>query len=119
MEDLGAHLLVMEDGVMFRVIVSHVFGARGPKDMELSLFDTVLYPIKTHVDRFGADLFASFIGNGDGSCVVDLDWSGRLWVAEFLEGGANGYGFFAVVEGSSNFGFCGRGHDVFEDFGYG
>ena len=109
----------MVDGVMFCVVVSHVFGTRGPKDVELSLFDTVLYPIKSHVNRFGADLFASFIGNGNGSCVVDLDWSCGLWVAEFFEGGTDGYGLFAVVEGGSNFSFCGRGHDIFEDFGYG
>ena len=38
-------------------------------------------------------------------------------MAEFFEDNADGDCLFAVVKEGANFGFCSRGHDVFEDFG--
>ena len=107
----------MIDWVMFGVVVTHVVGAGAPINVKLALFYSVLYPVESHVDGFGADLFAGFVGNGDCCGVVYLDWCCRLGVAEFFQDDADGNCFFAVVEQGTNFGFCGRRHDIAEDFG--
>ena len=39
-------------GVVFREVVGQVFRAWCPKNVELSLVDSVLQPIKPHIDGF-------------------------------------------------------------------
>ena len=77
-------VLVVIDGVIFGVEVPHVCRSWGPKNMELLLVHAILYPVEAHVNCFRADLFASFVGNGDCGGVVDLDWCRWLGVAHFV-----------------------------------
>ena len=66
--------------MMLGVIVSQVSDAGLPVDDELTLACAVAYPIKTHIDRFLSFLFDGVVGEAVGGIVVNLDWSGRLWV---------------------------------------
>ena len=66
MQNDRTHVLVMVDGVMFCVVVTHVVGPWGPKNVKLFLVDSVLDPIESHVNGFGSDLFALTVGNCDG-----------------------------------------------------
>ena len=52
------------------------------------------------------------IGETVGGRVVDLDWSGSMWVPWFEEQGAYQDGLLAVDLGGSDFGFGGRNHHV-------
>ncbi len=47
-------------------------------------------PIESHVNRFGAVLFDSVVGNAAGSVVVSLDRHGWLGMAQFGQGDTNG-----------------------------
>jgi len=53
-------------------VVGPILDARSPKDVELALAHLVAYPIKPHVDGFGALLFNGVIGNAAGCAVVGL-----------------------------------------------
>ena len=66
--------------MMFGVVVAKVSDARLPVDEELTLACAILYPIKTHIDRFRSFLFDGVFGEAVGGIIVALDWSGRMWV---------------------------------------
>jgi hypothetical protein len=61
---------------MLGKVVGEVVNASSPVHKELSLVDAITYPVKTHVNCFGAPLFYSFIGNSSGTSVVGLDLIG-------------------------------------------
>ena len=65
---------------MLGVIVAQVSDAGLPVDEELTLACEITYPIKAHVNRFISFLFDGVVGKAVSGRVVDLDWSGRLWV---------------------------------------
>ena len=67
--------------MMLGVAVAKVSDARLPVDKELTLDFMIAYPIKACVDRFRLFLLDGVVGKAVGGRVVDLDWSGRLWVA--------------------------------------
>ena len=62
------------------------------------LFDLTLNPVEVHVKDFGA--FPAHVAheNAVGGYVVSIDWSGRLWVAHFNQGRADGNSLLAVEE---------------------
>ena len=66
--------------MMLGVVVAKVIDARLPVDEELTLACAITYPIKAHVDRFQSFLLDDVVGEAVGGRVVNLDWSGRLWV---------------------------------------
>lgn len=76
-----------------------------PIDVELALVNSILDPVKTHVDDFRADLFASLICNGNSCCILDLYRCGMLREAKFCKDDADWNCF------------GGEGHDILEDFG--
>ena len=59
------------------------------------------------------------VGEAVSGGVVDLDWSGRLWVNSFEEQGADRNSLLAVDVCGSNFGFGSRTHHVGHDTGNG
>ena len=61
-------------------VVAKVSDARLSVDEELTLACAIAYPIKSHVNRFRSFLFGGVVGEAVGGRVVDLGWSGRLWV---------------------------------------
>ena len=66
--------------MMLGVLVAKVGDARMPVDEELALACAIAYPIKEHVNRFRSFLIDGVVGKAVGGRVVDLDWSGTLWV---------------------------------------
>ena len=70
----------MRQRMMLAVIVAQVSDAGLPVDEELTLACVFVYPIKAHVDRFRSFLLDGVVGEAVGGGVVDLNWSGRLWV---------------------------------------
>jgi hypothetical protein len=103
--------------VVFSKIVCNIFDAWCPVDAEVSLFDTVAYPLKAHVNRFGPHLFHSSVHDAAGSRVVCFHWGGWLGMPHFIKRGTDDGGFLGVEVQGANFGFGGGGHDTFEDFG--
>ena len=67
------------------VIVTQVSDAGMSVDEELPLACAVADPIKAHVNRFRSFLLDGVVGEAVDGGVVDLDWSGRLWVPQFTE----------------------------------
>ena len=55
-----------------------------PIDSELSLFHPVTEPIESHVDCFGSFLFNGIVDDTSRGTVVRFEWSGRLFVSQFL-----------------------------------
>ena len=64
----------------YSVVAAKVGDTRLPVDQELSLACVIAYPLKAHVDYFRSFLLYGVVGEAVGGGVVDLDWSGRLWV---------------------------------------
>ena len=62
------------------VVVAKVGDTRLPVDEELVLACAIAYPIKAHVDPFQSLLLDGIFGEAISGRVVNLDWSGRLWV---------------------------------------
>ena len=62
------------------VVVAQVSDTWLPVDEELTLACAIAYPINAHVNRLRSFLFDGVVGKAVGGRVVDLDWSGRLWV---------------------------------------
>ena len=105
--------------MVFGVVVRKVGSSRHPVDEELSLSDSILDPIKAHINGFGSLLFDGLVGKTHCHGIVNLDWSGWLWVPQFNEGVADGDCFLAIEERGTDLGFRGRGHDVAHDLGEG
>ena len=74
-------------------------------DHELVLTDTVPDPVKTHVESFCSLLLYSIVREAYRSCVIDLDWCGRLGMAKFSKCDAEGEGIASGEEGGGDFGF--------------
>ena len=67
--------------MMLGGVVAKVSDARLPVYEELTLICVIAYPIKEHVNRFRLFLLDGVVGKAVNVRVIDLDWSGRLWVA--------------------------------------
>ena len=100
---------------MFGNIISQVGFARSPIYIELLLLHSISYPIKTHVDCFGALLFDMIICNPCCGGVIHLNGSGGLRVPHFFQCCSYDDGFFHVGKKSGSFGFCGQGNNYFDD----
>lgn len=97
-------------------VITMVGFAAAPSDSNLSLVDSVLNPIETHVDGLGALDFGASVGKAVGGRVVCGDWCWvELWSTEFQENLTEVDGFLAVVKEGSNFSFGGCCHDVLHD----
>ena len=81
---------------MFDEVTGKIFSSLLPVEAELFLFDLTLNPVKVHVKDFGAFPVHVAHENAAGGYVVSLDWSGRLWVAHFNQGRADGNSLLAV-----------------------
>ena len=97
-ETHGTHLNVMGCGVALCVVVAAVVLSSIPADDEVSLFGTVSYPVKSHVEGFGASLLHHLVDNAFGCAVVCGDDCWWLGVAHFYERCSNNFAFFSVVK---------------------
>ena len=114
MDVSGADLAVMHGGMMFGEVVTQVVSTFAPVHEELSLSNTVLNPIKAHVHGFGLALSHSTIGDASSTGIVSLYRCRWLRPSHFEENVADHDPVFSIVKKASEFGFCGRGHDIFE-----
>ena len=78
---------------MFRKVIGLVGWAGAPVDMELALFDTILYPVKAHVHGFGFALAETVVGEVIGGGIVDLDWCSGLFMSHFFQYDSDVYCF--------------------------
>ncbi len=69
---------------MLGEVIRQVGGSRFPKDVELTLSYTILYPVETHVHGFGAFLLNFAVHDAVGGGIVDLDGGCRLGMSHFL-----------------------------------
>ena len=81
---------------MLGKIIGTIGLAFAPVDFESSLADSVTDPEKTHVNSFGSFLFDRVVGDAAGGVVVCCYRCRRLGMAHFVEGDAEGAGFFAI-----------------------
>ena len=82
----GAHENVITGRMMFCEVIGKVLGAFAPIDLELFLLDSVLNPVETHINGFGAALFDGFVGDTGSGGVVDNNAGGWLGMSQFFEG---------------------------------
>ena len=95
---------------MFGEVVSEIVGTASPVYKELTLFDAIFDPIKTHIHGFGSALFNCIVGDSGRTGIVSLDWCGRLWVPHIVKDGSEHGCFFAIVEEGAKLGL-GRGRE--------
>ena len=68
MKYLVTHVFVVRSWMVFGDIVGEfVAFSRDPENCELTLFDSVADPVKSHVNGFGAFVFDGAVGESDGS----------------------------------------------------
>ena len=91
--------------MMLGEIVGEVVTSSSPVNDELPLFDSVLDPIKSHVDRLGSALLDGLVYDAGRTSVIGLNRSGSLWVAEFFEYSAKHGSIFGVVKETAHFCF--------------
>ena len=58
-----SHFAVMAHRMMFGGVVAEVVCAFAPENFKMSLLDSIVDPIKSHVDGFRAALFEGFVGD--------------------------------------------------------
>ena len=76
----------MRNCKVFGVVVGKVRVARGPKNKELALADTVSDPVESHIHGAGTFLFNGVVDDSIGTSIVCLYWRGRLWMAHGKKG---------------------------------
>lgn len=81
---------------MLGEVVTEVVKATAPVNVELALVDAIFYPVKSHVDGFGATLLDGVVDDAGGAGVVDLDGSGTLWMPHFFKGSAERNGVLRI-----------------------
>ena len=100
---------------MLGEVISAIGRAFAPIDLELALANAIANPIEAHVDDFGPLLLDGVGGDTAGSVIVGGHGSGRLWMAHFFEGNAEGTCFLAIMEQGAEFGFGSAGQDFTHD----
>ena len=100
-------------------VIGNIFSSLLPVQAELVLLDAVAHPVETHVKIFGA--LPAHVASEDAveGCAVSFDQGGRLQVAHFEEGRADGNSLLDVEENRSIFGFCVEIHDSADGFTFG
>ena len=93
-------------------VIGKVFSSLLPVQAEMVLLDVAAHPVESHVKGFGALPAHVSVEDIIGDRVVCFDRGGRLRVAHFDEGCADGYILLAVEENHSSFGFRGGSHGI-------
>ena len=106
-----SHASVVFCREVFGEVIGKIFSSVLPVEAELFLSDATLHPVEAHVKIFGA--FPAHVSCEDdmGSCVVSLDWIGRLRMSHFNQGHADGNSLLAVEEYCTSLSLGGRCHD--------
>ena len=81
---------------MLGEVIDKVFSSLLPVQAELILLDAAAHPVETHIKGFGALPAHVAVENAVGGRAVSFDWGGRLRVAHFDAGCADGNNLLAV-----------------------
>ena len=81
-----AHMAMMSGRVMLGEVVCHILATLLPIYVKLALLDSVLYPIKAHVDRLGTPLIDSSVAETSSKQIIGLYVCSWFLVADFIEG---------------------------------
>jgi hypothetical protein len=111
----GAHGAMVGRRMMFGEVICEFVSTASPVNEELTLFDAIFDPVKTHVRCFGSALFHCVVGNSGRASIIGLDWCSGLWMPHVMQNGAKHGGFVAIVEKGAELGLGGGrkndGHD--------
>ena len=86
MEKRGPDGPVVGHRVVLGPVVAMVFRSLAPMDAELALADSIAYPVEAHADGFGSALLDAIVDDAISHCIVRLDGTGRLGMAQSLQG---------------------------------
>jgi len=89
--------------MVFREVVCQVFRSFLPVDSKLPLMDTIMNPIKSHVNCFQLSLFDLIVYNAVHDCIIHLDGCCWLWVAQCFKCCMEHCAILCIIEESSNF----------------
>ena len=105
------HASVMFRREVFGEVIGKIFSSLLSVEAKLFLLDATPHPVEAHVKFFG--VFPAHVSGeySVGGCVVSFDWSGRLRMAHFNQGGVYGNSLLAVEEDRTGFSLGGGCHD--------
>ena len=83
---IAAHMAMISGRVMLGEVVCHILATLLPIYVKLALLDSVLYPIKAHVNRLGSPLLDSSVAETYSKRIIGLYGCSWLLVAHFIEG---------------------------------
>ena len=72
-------------------VIGNIFSSLFPVQSELVLLGAAAHPVETHIKIFRALSAHIAVEDAVGGCAVCFDQGGKLWVAHFNEGCADGY----------------------------
>ena len=104
---------------MLGEVIGKIFSSLLPVQVGLVVLDVEVHTVETHVKVFRAPPVHVAGEDAVGGRAVGFDWGGRLRVAHFDEGCADGNILLAVEENRSSFGLCGGSHDVADGLTFG
>jgi hypothetical protein len=103
---IGSYFLMVLSGMVFRDVVSKVFGPGVPDDTHVVMVHLVHDPKVAHFHGAGSLLFYGVVGDANGSGVVTMDGGGRLQVAHFFKDDADDLDFLGIEEEGPEFAMC-------------
>jgi hypothetical protein len=93
-----SHSFMMRRQMIFCEIICQILISRAPVYIKLSLFHSVLYPIKAHIHCLCEFLFYGTIDVSCGSGIIRYHWCGGLFVPQFLQCCPKDCSFFGVYK---------------------
>ena len=105
----------MSGRVVLGEIIGQIVFSPTPVDEKLTLLHAIADPVEAHVHSLGTALFDSVVDDTSTACVVGLNGSRGLRMAQFSEGNTERRAFFCIVEDTAQFGLGGGGHDSGHD----
>jgi hypothetical protein len=98
-----AHSIMMRRRMMLCEIIRQILISRAPVYIKLSLFHSVLYPIKAHIHCLCAFLFYNTIAVSCGSGIIRFHWCGGMFVPQFLQCCPEDCSFFGIYKKTAPF----------------
>ena len=100
-------------------VIGRVFSSILPVQAKFILLDAAVHPVESHVRGLGEFPAHVSVEDAVGGQAVGLDWGGRLRVAHFDEGRADGNSLMDVEDNCSSFGLRGGSHDGVDGLKFG
>jgi hypothetical protein len=98
---------MMRSRKVFSLVVGKIFFSASPMDVELALAFAIFEPVESHVNGLGTALFDGVVGDAGSTTVVNLNGSGWLWMAHFVQNYSDHDPLFRVEKTGAQFGFGG------------